>query len=218
MNRVCYIIGAGDLSVGSIPYDKEKGDFLIVADGGLMYCPILEVEPDLIVGDFDSLDEEYQEIIEELEKTVPQKVMRLPREKDETDMMHAIQQGLALGYQQFRLYGANGGRLDHTLANIQLLQFLKNQGAVGYIMDGTGMMLMAQNETVSFRQEMEGYVSVFSHTTISEGVHIKGLKYEVEQVSLSNANPLGISNEFIGEKAEITVEQGSLLILISWPE
>ena len=55
----CIIIGAGDLTVGSFPYNPDA-DYIIAADGGLMYCGVLEIEPDLIIGDFDSLEGEYK--------------------------------------------------------------------------------------------------------------------------------------------------------------
>lgn len=211
----CIIIGAGDLTVGSLPYNKEE-DFVIAADGGLMYCGVLELEPDLIIGDFDSVDEEYKEAVAAICKTVPEKVITLPAEKDDTDMLAAIKYGLSLGYERFRLYGANGGRLEHTIANIQLLKYLKEQSAVGYIMDGTGMILLAQNETISFRDTMDGYINIFALNEKAHGVTIRGLKYELDHATLTNGMPIGISNEFIGVQSEVTVEDGTLLIIVSW--
>ncbi len=211
----CIIIGAGDLTVGSIPYNPET-DYVIAADGGLMYCGVLEVEPDLIIGDFDSLDGEYGEAVEAIKASCPEKVITLPVEKDDTDMLAAIKHGLGLGYRSFRLYGANGGRLEHTIANIQLLKYLKEHGAVGYIMDGGGMILLARNESVSFRDTMEGFVNVFSLNEKAHGVSIRGLKYELDHVTLTNSMPLGISNEFTGVQSEISVEDGTLLIIVNW--
>lgn len=212
---ICIIIGAGDLTIGSLPYDPQK-DYVIAADGGLMYCSVLKLEPDLILGDFDSLDEEYAAAVETIRAACPQRVVTLPREKDDTDMLAAVKHGLELGYRSFRLYAANGGRLEHTIANIQLLKFLKEQGAVGYIMDGTGMMLLAQNEAVSFRESMEGYVNVFSMDEKAHGVSIHGLKYELQDAELTNSVPIGISNEFIGVQSEISVKEGTLLIIVNW--
>lgn len=211
----CIIIGAGDLTVGSISYNPEA-DYVIAADGGLMYLSVLEIEPDYIIGDFDSVDGEFGEAVKAIQKSFPEKVQVLPVEKDDTDMLAAIKHGLSLGYRSFRLYGANGGRLEHTIANIQLLKYLKEQDAVGYIMDGNGMILLAQNETVSFRDTMEGFVNVFSLNEKAHGVSIRGLKYELDYVTLTNAMPIGISNEFIGVQSEISVENGTLLIIVNW--
>lgn len=211
----CIIIGAGDLTVGSLPYNPET-DYVIAADGGLMYCGVLELEPDLILGDYDSLDAEYAEAVKAIEAQCPEKVVTLPAEKDDTDMLAAIKHGLAMGYRSFRLYGANGGRLEHTIANIQILKYLKEHDAVGYIMDGTGMILLAQNETITFRDTMDGYINVFSLNEKAHGVTIRGLKYELDDAMLTNDMPLGISNEFIGVQSEISVTDGTLLIIINW--
>lgn len=211
----CIIIGAGDLTVGSLPYDPET-DYIIAADGGLMYCGVLELEPDLIIGDFDSVDGEYGAAVKTIREAFPQKVVTLPTEKDDTDMLAAIKEGLKLGYKSFRLYGANGGRLEHTIANIQLLRYLKEQGATGYIMDGNGMILLAEKESIRFRETMEGYVNIFSLNEKARGVNIRGLKYNLENATLTNSMPIGISNEFVGEAAEISVEDGCLLIIVNW--
>lgn len=210
----CIIIGAGDLTVGQITRSEE--DYVIAVDGGLSYCGVLEVEPDLIIGDFDSITEGEQEGVRRLEMEYPDKIIRLKPEKDDTDMLYAIKHALSLGYCDFRLYGATGGRFDHTLANIQCLLYLKNHGAVGYLMDGNGMILVLQNETVRFQENLEGYMSLFSLGKEARGVSISGMKYPLEQYTMTNDFPIGISNEFIGEKAEISVEDGELVCMISY--
>ena len=214
-NGKCILIGAGDLTVGQIPRSNE--DFVIVVDGGLDYCEFLGIEPDLILGDFDSVTDGERQALESIETQCPEKVIRLKPEKDDTDMLYAIKYALERGYREFRIYAATGGRFDHTLANIQCLLYLKNHDAVGYLMDGNGMILALQNESVAFRENMEGYVSLFSLGKKAEGVTIKGLKYELENATISNDFPIGISNEFIGKKAEISVENGELVCMISYP-
>ncbi|MCR4599901.1 MAG: thiamine diphosphokinase [Acetatifactor sp.] len=214
-NGKCILIGAGDLTVGQIPRSNE--DFVIVVDGGLGYCEFLGIEPDLILGDFDSVTDGERQALESIETQCPEKVIRLKPEKDDTDMLYAIKYALERGYREFRVYAATGGRFDHTLANIQCLLYLKNHDAVGYLMDGNGMILALQNESVAFRENMEGYVSLFSLGKKAEGVTIKGLKYELENATITNDFPIGISNEFIGKKAEISVENGELVCMISYP-
>ena len=210
----CLIIGAGDLTMGEITVGKE--DYVIAVDGGLSYCGILNVEPDKIIGDFDSVSEKEKEAIRSLQEQVPDLVMELPVEKDDTDMLVALQYGLELGYTDFRIYAGTGGRFDHTLANIQCLLYLKNHGATGYLVDGTGMMLVIQNEAVHFRKELEGYLSLFSLGKEAKGVTIRGLKYPLEDYTLTNDYPIGISNEFIGEESSIQVEDGELVCMIQY--
>lgn len=213
----CIVIGAGDLTVNCLEYDVDN-DYVIAVDGGLMYCQVLEIEPDLIIGDFDSVDGQWRAAIESIKEEFPVKVLQLYPEKDDTDMYAALKRGLEAGYRDFRIYGGTGGRFEHTFANIQCLLFLKHRDAVGYIMDGSGMMLVIENESVSFRKEMEGYLSVFSLGKEAKGVTLKGLKYTLENYTLTNDFPIGISNEFINEAAEVSVEDGQLVLMVSWPQ
>ena len=191
---------------------------MIAVDGGLSYCGLLNVEPDLIIGDFDSMSEQEKLAVEQLQQTVPEKICRLPECKDDTDMLAAIKRGLELGYTDFRIYAATGGRFDHTLANIQCLLYLKNHGAVGYLVDGTGMVLVLQNEAVHFRKELEGTMSLFALTKEVKGVNIRGMKYPLENAVITNDFPIGISNEFLGEEAEVSVEDGELVCMIRYYE
>ena len=214
MTGKCLIIGAGDLTMGEITVGEE--DYVIAVDGGLSYCGILNVEPDKIIGDFDSVSEKEKEAVYSLQEQVPGLVMELPVEKDDTDMLAALKYGLELGYTDFRIYAGTGGRFDHTLANIQCLLYLKNHGATGYMVDGTGMILVIQNEAVHFRKELEGYLSLFSLGKEAKGVTIRGLKYPLENYTLTNDYPIGISNEFIGEESTIQVEDGELVCMIQY--
>ena len=213
-NGKCIVIGAGDLTVGNISVNED--DLVIAVDGGLNYCSVLEVEPDLILGDFDSVGEEQKVALLKLQKQIPDRVIVLKPEKDDTDMLAALKLGLEYGYTSFHIYAATGGRLEHTLANIQCLLYLKNRDAVGYIMDGNGMIFVMQNEEVRLRNTLEGYLSVFSLGKSAKGVTIRGMKYKLEQDTLTNDFPIGISNEFIGEEAVIRVEDGELVCLISY--
>lgn len=214
MTGRCILIGSGDLTVSEVK--KKDGDFVIALDGGIGYCDFLRLEPDLVIGDFDSVTEEEQKAVEILEREVPDQVIRLQPEKDDTDMLYGIKYALGLGYREFRLYGATGGRLDHTLANIQCLLYLKNHDASGYLMDGNGMIMVLKDEAVSFQENLEGMLSLFALGERAEGVSIRGMKYPLENATITNDFPIGISNEFIGGKAEISVAKGELVCIISF--
>lgn len=213
----CIVVCAGDLEISDIPVKED--DLVIAVDGGYMYCSIFGIEPDVVIGDFDSLEEKY---IRQLEKKYSEetdakkRLIRLNPRKDDTDTLAALRYGQKLGYEEFHLYGAMGGRLEHTIANIQSLLFLKNAKAKAYIWDGCMMMTLIQNESITFRQEMEGMLSVFAVGGTASGVTETGLKYELTDAMLKEDFPVGISNEFIGEKAEISVLQGTLLVIVRW--
>lgn len=210
----CILIGAGDLTVSEIP--MEENDICIAVDAGYEYCKLLEITPDYILGDFDSISEKEAEGVAVIAKQEEDKVIVLPVEKDDTDMLAALKLGLSQGYQSFRIYGGMGGRIEHTIANIQCLLYLKEHNAVGYLMDGTGMILVAKDEEISFQDSMDGYMSLFSlgeRATVS----IENMKYLLQEHEITNSFPIGISNEFIlGEKGKVTVHKGAVVMIVSW--
>ncbi len=213
----CVLICAGDLEISEIPI--RENDLVIAVDGGYMYCQLFAIEPDVVIGDFDSLEENsvrQMELAAKEENGGKKRIIRLDPMKDDTDTLAALKFGLEQGHREFHLYGALGGRLEHTMANLQCLLFLKRVGAAGYIWDGNTMTTVIQNETLSFRKEMEGMLSVFAVGGKAEGVVEKGLKYLLDDAVLDENFPVGISNEFIGEKAELTVKNGSLLVILRW--
>jgi len=210
----CILIGAGDLTISEIPI--QENDLCIAVDAGYEYCKLLEIELDYILGDFDSLSEKEAENVAQIAKAEEDKVIVLPVEKDDTDMLAAIKLGLSEGYQSFRIYGGMGGRLEHTIANIQCLLYLKEHNAVGYLMDGTGMILVAKEEEISFQESLEGYMSLFSMGDVAT-VSIENMKYLLKEQEITNSFPIGISNEFIlGYKGKVTVHSGAVMMIVSW--
>lgn len=198
---VCYVVGAGDCN--SLPINKADGDMIIAADGGLRHLERFGLAADIIIGDFDSSDK------------VPEgkNVIRLKPEKDVTDMYAAVEQGIAAGFRDFEIYGATGGRLDHTVANVQLAAYLAQKGYSHRIF-GNGFGIVALNNSeIFFDSSMQGYISVFSHSDVCTGVTIENLKYELHGASLTNSFSLGVSNEFIGKESRISVENGTLIVI-----
>lgn len=180
----------------------QPGDYLLAADGGLQHLQALSLTPNGIIGDFDSLG------------YVPRQATVFPVEKDDTDSMLAVRQGLQMGFDRFLLYGSlDGPRLDHTVANFQTLQFLADRGAEGWLIGNSYIVTVVSNGSLHFDSSAEGIFSVFCLGADAQGVTIQGAKYTLEQGALSAGFPLGVSNHFIGEQAEISVEQGSLLVL-----
>lgn len=210
----CIIVAAGDLSMAEIGMDQ--GDLLIAVDRGLEHCGRLGLEPDLVLGDFDSVEGDQLAQIAEWEEKSPERVIRLKPEKDDTDTLAAIRLALERGYRDFLLYGAMGGRrLEHTIANIQCLLFLKHHDAVGYLVDKGWMCFVMEDEEVRFPVSMEGYLSLFSLKEEALGVNIRGMKYELDNARITNDFPIGVSNEFTGQEAVVSVRQGQLLGIVT---
>lgn len=178
------------------------GAFVIAADGGLRHTQKLGITPDAVLGDFDSLG------------YTPAGADVFPVEKDDTDTMLAVRLGLRQGCGEFVIYGGlDGPRLDHTVANFQTLQFLADRGAKGYLVGNRMLVTVVKNGVLRFPAGLSGTISVFCMGADAEGVTERGLFYSLENGTLTSGFPLGVSNHFTGEKAEISVEKGSLLVL-----
>ena len=199
---VCYIVGAGDCP----PLDNiriNEGDTVIAADAGLRYLRAAGINPDSVIGDFDSLG------------SVPEggKVTVLPAEKDVTDMYAAAKAGVAAGYAEFKFYGWSGGRLDHTLANIQLCASLVERGYRADFVAEKQILTALHCGEMRFDKSHKGYISVFAFSDECLGVTLKGLKYTLDNATLSSRFPLGVSNEFTGTDSLVKVSQGTLIVV-----
>ena len=197
----CVIVGAGELEDAVIR--RREGDLVIAADGGLKYLERAGIAPDIALGDFDSLG--YRPDLPE--------VIYHPPEKDDTDTMLAVREGFARGFDTFVIYAGLGGRLDHTVANLQTLAFIAENGGRGYLVGGASVSTALKDSSIAFGADERGMISVFCMGEKAEGVTISGLKYEVENAELIPYLPLGASNEFTGRPAKIEVKHGTLLVM-----
>lgn len=202
MNKgICYIIGAGSFYNDNIR--PAENDYVIAADGGYRYAESLGIKPNVVIGDFDSLGEtpDFPDVI------------KLKPEKDRTDIAEAVELGIEMGYRLFRIYGGTGGsRTDHTIANFQLLTYLSSRGMKGFLYGENEIFTAITDGKITFPPSMSGYISVFAHSNSCEGVTLKGLKYPLENYTLSNNIALGVSNEFTGVESSVSVKKGTLLI------
>ena len=198
--KKCIIFCAAEFDGLAAPIGPE--DHIIAADGGLRHTQKLNIVPHTILGDFDSLG------------FVPEGANVYPVEKDDTDAMLAARCGLELGFREFYFYGSlDGPRLDHTVANFQTLQFLADRDARGHLIGKDYIVTVVKNGSLRFPAGCTGTVSVFCMGCDAEGVTLKGLYYPLENGRLAAGFPLGVSNHFTGEAAEISVRNGSLLVL-----
>ena len=198
MSKICSIIcGAPD---GRLPETPEG--LIICADRGLDHALAAGVVPDIVVGDFDSAGSQPPEGV---------RVVRTIPEKDDTDTILACEVALDEGCDDIRLYCALGGRTDHTIANIQTMEMMRQRG-VNVTIVGNGERIYLAHEREVYIPKFPGYVSVFSYgedCTVSE----YGMKYGLVRYRLDNAYPLGVSNEVAEEVGRIIVHAGTALII-----
>lgn len=197
------IISAG--SITDYEYTKafiNQGDFVICADGGLLHAKKMGVVPDITVGDFDSYIGE-----------VTGEVRRFNPEKDYTDTHIAVEAAMDRGYREIVLLGATGTRLDHTLSNIGLLEYIAKNGGKGYVINETNMITVITESSV-LKPERGWHLSLIPIGEV-KGVTLKNLKYTLSNYDLKFAQSLAVSNEFTDKDAVIEIKEGSLIVIKS---
>lgn len=199
----CIIVGAGDFS--SLVTKPDDKTLIIAADGGMNHLKRAGIVPHIWIGDGDSIEGEVPDGCE---------IIKLNRDKDETDMLAAIRLAVEMGCMSFHLYGCLGGRIDHTVANIKILNMLANNGIKAYMYDKMSMLTVIKNESITFPKEAEGNISIFAMSERAIGVTIEGLKWELLDETLFCTDTIGVSNEFTGAKSSISVKEGNLLVVV----
>lgn len=219
-DRICTIFAAGEY------YDERPsvpaGALVIAADGGLDHTRALGITPDVIVGDFDSVEGGLREVTGTPDSSTcasgtTARTIALPPLKDDPDLLSALKIGWSASRRIFHIWGGLGGRVDHTISNIQLMALLAKHGGTGYLHgDGTVVTSICDGR-LSFPahrvRESGRMVSVFSHSDVSRDVNEIGFKYELRHGDLANTVVQGVSNEFRdGVPASIAVQRGTLIV------
>ena len=187
----------------------NKSNFTICIDGGYDIALNHGITPDLLMGDFDSISAQLPEDIQ-IERFLP--------EKDYTDLELALKKALDLNTKNVTIVGGMGGRMDHTMANIQLLSSYADKFNTLVMLDGRNKcFIMGKNghETMTIKAENDSYISLFSLSEKCTGITISGVKYPLKNHTLSREFPLGVSNEFKEKDAILSIENGTLLVVIS---
>lgn len=202
------------------PFDMKQAscgcDFIICTDGGYDIAVRSGITPDLFLGDFDSLDTE-------LAGDIP--VKRFNPEKDYTDLELAIKTCAEKSFSAVEVWGGIGGRLDHTVANLQILSHYSRKFDSLTMFDGKNKCFVLYGpETIKIDPDnmkftvsgtKPAYLSLFSLSERCEGVTISGVKYPLADHVLTNTFPLGVSNEFKDKNAALSVKSGTLLVIFS---
>jgi thiamine pyrophosphokinase len=201
------VVAAGGQVDELIRSHLNQADLLIAADGGA--APLLDLgsAPQVVIGDFDSLP---SEAITQLSQAGCE-VVRVKREKDETDTELAVRHALALGAVDITLLGALGGRIDHTLANLILLAALAKKSIQARAVSPP-LTVYAVSENVVLQGQEGDLVSVFPFQGPAKGVTEIDFKYPLTDAYLDPFTVVGISNELAGPKGTIQVKEGMLLV------
>ena len=202
--RRCVIVGGADIS----NYDRiiahiKSDDFVIFCDSGLKHMEKLAAKPSLIVGDFDSHENPHLDI----------ETIVLPCEKDDTDTVFAVKEAVKRGFTEFLLIGVVGARLDHTLGNIYLLEYLGSLGFTGKIVDDYSEMEYVTSSS-ALVEDSFAYFSTINISGVTRNISIENAKYPLHNAEIQSGYQYGISNEVLsGKTAKITVGEGSVLLI-----
>jgi len=186
-----------------------NADMLIAADSGAETALRLGHVPSYIVGDFDSLD---KQLVEQL-RTRGSRIISAAVEKDETDTELAVQLAIEQGATEITLLGALGGeRFDHTIANVLLLAGYDNVPIK--IIDGSSTCWLLRGPgSTTIEGQTGDLLSLFPLAGDATGIHTRGLYYPLRGETLRFGKPRGVSNELTGERAEVSLESGLLLVI-----
>ena len=201
-----YHIFAGGIISDLSFIEKADGDGVICADGGLKYAEKLGIKPDIIVGDFDSYNGELPENAD-IRRSVP--------EKDDTDTMLAVKTAIENGAELVRIYGALGGRFDHTAANIQTLKYASEHGCSAIIEDADNVIMLQEPGERRYKRRDGWYFSFFAYSGTVTVSRLSGVKYTLENAVITNGFPLGVSNEITGNEAILIIKEGTALVVRS---
>lgn len=199
----CVIIGGGDCSAEILKEYITPDDYVICADSGFDYALSAGITPDLLIGDFDSISHTPDNINK----------ITLPVEKDVTDCEAAYCEGLQRGYVSFILFGGTGGRFEHTFANISVMARASKENNEFILIDEKHRFSAITNGTAKIKNGIDKQVSVFAFGDKAYGVSENGFHYLLNNYTLDPFIPIGISNDVTGEFGEISVQNGTLIII-----
>lgn len=197
------IISAGTINdYARMKKYAEEADYIICADGGFNHAERMGITPDLTVGDFDSWRGD-----------ISGEVVRLNPEKDYTDTHIAVMEALGRGYRDITILGGSGTRLDHTLSNIGLLEYIAHHGGRGRLINENNIVTVITKDTEFYPGEGK-YISLIPIGTVT-GVTLENLKYPLWEAVLTFDNSIAVSNEFVGKSATVRLKEGSLIVIMS---
>ena len=207
----CMIIGAVPIESSAVFEEYDPADFFVIcADAGYQTAARFGITPDLIVGDFDSAGDPPPEGV---------RCVSLPVEKDVTDTMYAAMRGIARGFRVFVLVGCLGGkRLDHSFANLEVLQYIRLHGGSAVLADEHTKLFLLHDGRLRMNGVRGATVSVFPYGVPMCNVSYVGLKYSLTRQNLSTGGLLmGVSNSVVAEEAQVRVHEGTALVVVYQP-
>ena len=216
--KKCLVISGGDFFAAPRSL-YDEADFVIACDKGWEYAKRLGFKPDVVIGDFDSYggaegDTNAQEAGTPAPKS-PLKIIKLSRDKDDSDTLAAVKYAIEQGFDDFTFICAMGGRFDHLFCNIQTLSFIAARFGIARLLSEKDEIIVIKDRSITISKKEGWSLSVFSLCDESRGVTEEGTRWLLNGAIMQQSAPYGLSNEWTADKAEISVEEGTLIIILS---
>ena len=202
-----WIYTGGELFPESITEHPKGDDLVIAADAGLTNALALGVTPQLALGDFDSYDPS------EIPDTV--RTLRVPAEKDFTDTQLAVEQALRLGADEIVIVGGLGGRTDHALSNLSILEELYELSVPAVMLNGRDRVRFLKSGSTLVPRSHYRYLSLVAVDERLRGVSIEGCRYPLKNETLTRKNQYAVSNEITENCALVSIRKGGAFLIES---
>lgn len=186
----------------------QKDAVILCCDGGMRHTKALDILPDYILGDFDSVSPDILSFYQKLK--IP--IRSFPEKKDETDMELGVRFAMELGITDLVILGGIGSRMDHTLANCHLLSLLLKNNIRGRLANEKNCIEMIDSY-LKITGKKGDLVSLVPACTEVSGVTLKGMEYPLENATIPFESPIGVSNVMTGEEAEIFIKKGLVYVI-----
>jgi len=182
---------------------------IIAVDGGTDILKNFSVKPDIIIGDLDSISLETKEYY----SSIGVEIKKYPVEKDQTDSEIAVDYCSEMGIKSIIITAALGGRIDQEIANINLLEYIKNKNIDAKIIDNNIEISIIDDKKI-FKYKKGYRLSLLAQTEVAAGLSISGCKYNLNSKDLLRYKTRGISNLILEDRAEVEIEDGLLICIL----
>ena len=202
-----YVYVGGEIDAAVITERPGEGALTVAADSGWHNAKQLGITPDVLLGDFDSIGRDPLPEARE--------ILQVPAEKDRTDTQLAVDLALSRGATDIVIIGGLSGRLDHTLSNLSILEYLAAKGVHAIITDGFNRARYLKNTGALIARSSFRYLSLLATTDTAKGVTVEGCKYPLKNAKLTRDCGYAVSNEIAGNCALVEVRRGAVYLIES---
>ncbi len=208
MDKTCLIIAGAPEK--DIEYVKniivKENPTIICADGGYKHCLNLNITPDILIGDLDSLHTD----------NIPSScnIIKLRPDKDDSDLKECVNHAISKGFNNIIITCASGGRADHYLSNLSILEYINEKGVKAIFYDNNNRIYFQKDSETTYDADNSfKYIGIIPLDKELRGVTLTGLKYPLEKATISRHDIITISNEAISQRFTVEINQGSAYII-----